>query len=98
MAKRAPTEADALFAREGSVPPPTFADHTPSVAKGIRMVPDLSLQVIAIDSQLIVRTCHRSGKSKAFARVPPNCYGEQESSDLRVTRRSPCLSSSSLLT
>ena len=59
----------------------------------VRFIP----QCLVIDSQLIVRTCHRSGKSKAFARVPPNCYGEQESSDLRVTRRSPCLSSSSLL-
>ena len=34
-------------------------------SKGVRVIPVLSFQCPAIDGQLIVRTCHRSGKSNA---------------------------------
>ena len=51
-------------------PPLTSPRPTsPSVAKGVGVVPDLSLQVLAIDGQLIVRTCHRVGgnRTRTFA-------------------------------
>ena len=34
-------------------------DHVTLSGKGCRVVPDLSFQVLAIDGQLIARTCHK---------------------------------------
>ena len=50
-------------------PPRHFARITSqSVAKGVRVMPDLPFQVLAIGGQLIVSTCHRSGnRTRAFA-------------------------------
>ena len=47
-------------------PPRHFARTTSqSVAKGVRVMPDLPFQVLAIGGQLIVSTCQSVGKSNA---------------------------------
>ena len=59
----------AAWAAGSNAHPATYfpATTSPSVAKGVGVVPDLSLRVLAIDGQLFVRTCHRSDVGESLA-------------------------------